>query len=138
MATIIRGLTVGVLGGALLVAAETPAAATPQGPVLSGTYDVVATYRSATVNEVMHIVSGCPQCDATATSTSGGTVALTWNGAGWQGTSGGGCGPMTSVITPVGNVNGFVQNFTTVATFLTPEVCAVTGPGTGTGTRIGD
>jgi hypothetical protein len=137
MITIIRGLAAGIGGTVLLGAAATPGAATPQGPVLSGTYDVVATYGTATANEVMHIVSGCPQCDATATSTSGGTVALTWNGAGWQGTAGGGCGPMTSVITPVGNVNGFVQNFTTVATFLTPEVCGITGPGTGTGTRVG-
>jgi hypothetical protein len=137
VATIIRVLAVGVLGAAVLATPATPASAVPDGPVLSGTYDVVANYGTAVANDVLHISSKCPRCAATATSSSG-SVALTWIGAGWQSTSGGGCGPMTSVITPVGDVNGFVQNFTTVATFVTPEVCGITGPGTATGTRVGD
>jgi hypothetical protein len=134
--TITRGLAVGVFGGALLLAAAAPAAA--DGPVLSGTYNIVATANGTTATEVMHISSSCAKCGATATSAKGGTVALTWTGAGWQGTASGGCGPMTSVITPVGDVNGVVQSFTDVATFLTPEVCNTTGPGMATGTRISD
>lgn len=135
MMTITRELAAGAVVGVLLGAGAAPAAAAPQGPVLSGTYDIIATYKSATVNEVVTLASDCPQCNATVTS-NGKSNTMTWNGIGWEGTWGGGCGPATTVYTPSGDVDGVVKNFTVLGTYLTPEVCGINGPTVGTGTRI--
>jgi hypothetical protein len=52
-------------------------------------------------------------------------------------TASGGCGPTETVITP-SNPTGLVQNYTSVMTFLQPELCGTTEPGLANATRIGD
>jgi hypothetical protein len=132
-----HGLAVaGVLAGALPFALAVPAAAAPDGPLLSGTYSAVAQYRAATAGAILHISSKCPGCDAVATA-EGNSVTLTWTGAGWISTAGGGCGPTETVITP-SNPTGLVQNYTSVMTFLQPEICGTVEPGISNGTRISD
>jgi hypothetical protein len=132
------GLVVaGVVCGVIPFAGAPPAAAAPDGPLLSGTYSAVGQYRAATANAVLHISSKCPGCDAVATA-EGNTVVLTWTGAGWMSTTAaGGCGPTQSIITP-SNPTGIVQNYTSVMTFLQPEICGTVEPGVSNGTRIGD
>jgi hypothetical protein len=46
-------------------------------------------------------------------------------------------GPTETVITS-SNPTGIVQNYTSVMTFLTPEVCGTVEPGVSNGTRVGD
>jgi hypothetical protein len=41
------------------------------------------------------------------------------------------------VVTP-SNPTGIVQNFTSVMTWLQPEICAITQPGIANGTRVSD
>jgi hypothetical protein len=48
----IRAVGVGLFGMACTVACAMPANATPDDAVLSGTYDVVATYGTATANDL--------------------------------------------------------------------------------------
>ncbi len=133
-----RKVAAGLLGGVLLMGATTaPASASPGGPILSGTYDTVATYGTATVHEVVKITSDCPRCNAVGALRTG-TATMTWNGVGWQAVAASGCGPLTTVYTPTGNLDGVVQNFTILGTYLTPEVCGITGPTVGTGVRTGD
>jgi hypothetical protein len=67
----------------------------------------------------------------------GNSTVLKWTGAGWTTSGGGGCGPTETLITP-SNPTGIVQNYTSVLTFLTPEVCGITQPGLSNGTRIAD
>jgi hypothetical protein len=130
-------LVVFIAGGALALGAAAPAAA-DDGPLLSGTYTAVGQYRAATAGAVLHISSKCPGCDAVATADNGNSVVLKWTGAGWTSTAtNGGCGPTETVITP-SNPTGLVQNYTSVMTFLTPEVCGTTEPGLSNGTRVGD
>ena len=132
-----HGLVVGgVIAGALPLALAAPAAAVPDGPLLSGTYSAVGQYRAATAGAIVHISSKCPGCDAVATA-EGNSVALTWTGAGWTSTGGGGCGPTETVITP-SNPTGVVQNYTSVMTFLQPEICGTVEPGIANATRISD
>jgi hypothetical protein len=134
---ITHGAIVGLAGGAIGLVCAVPAAAVPDGPLLSGTYNVVGQYRAATADAVMHISSGCGGCDAVATS-AGNSVTLTWTGAGWTSmNAAGGCGPTQMVVTP-SNPTGVVQNFTSVMTWLQPEICAITQPGLANGTRISD
>lgn len=133
-----QAVAVGVAGAALAIGAAIPAAAEPDGPILSGTYTAVGQYRAATAGAVLHITSKCAGCDAVATADNGNSVVLKWTGAGWTSTSAnGGCGPTETVITP-SNPTGIVQNYTSVMTFLTPEVCNIVEPGLSNGTRISD
>jgi hypothetical protein len=138
MMKISHGLAVaGVVGGVIPFVAAAPAAAAPDGPLLSGTYSAVGQYRAATATAVLHISSKCPGCDAVATA-EGNTVALKWTGAGWMSTTAsGGCGPTETIITP-SNPTGLVQNYTSVMTYLQPELCGTTEPGLANATRIGD
>lgn len=123
--------------GALALVGAGPAAA-DDGPILSGTYSAVGQYRAATAPGILHISSKCPGCDAVATADNGNSVVLKWTGAGWTSTTAaGGCGPTETVVTP-SNPTGVVQNYTSVMTFLTPEVCNITEPGLSNGTRISD
>lgn len=137
MSRITHAVSAGVACGVLLLAGAAPAAAAPDGPILSGTYNVTANYGSAVINEVVQIASGCPQCDATLTGKAG-AVNMTWNGVAWENVAAAsGCGPFTTVYTPLSG-NGIVQSFAILGTYLTPEVCAITGPVIGTGNRISD
>ena len=130
-------LFVGIAGGALAFVGAAPAIA-DDGPLLSGTYTAVGQYRAATAGAVLHISSKCPGCDAVATGDNGNSVILKWTGAGWTSTStNGGCGPTETVIAS-SDPTGLVQNYTSVMTFLTPEVCGITEPGLSNGTRVGD
>jgi hypothetical protein len=133
-----HGLVIaGAVGAVIPFAAAVPAGAAPDGPLLSGTYSAVGQYRAATAGAVLHISSKCPGCDAVATA-EGNTVVLKWTGAGWMSTTTtGGCGPTETVITP-SNPTGIVQNYTSVMTFLQPEICGTVEPGMSNGTRIGD
>lgn len=134
-----RRVGVAVTGSAFLCAVTgvlTPAVANADGPILSGTYQVTMIHEGAAFPTVATITSDCAQCDATV-FVEGNTNVVSWTGSGWGFTNSGGCGPMTSVYTP-SNVDGVVQNFTIVGTYLTPEVCGIMGPVTGTATRIGD
>jgi hypothetical protein len=126
----------GLLAGAVPLTLAATAAAAPDGPLLSGTYSAVGQYRAATAGAIVHISSKCPGCDAVATA-GGNTVNLTWTGAGWTSTAGGGCGPTETVITP-SNPTGVVQNYTSVMTFLQPEICGTVEPGIANATRISD
>jgi hypothetical protein len=130
-------LAVGIAAGALAFGVAAPANA-DGGPLLSGTYTAIGQYRAATAGAVLHISSNCPGCDAVATADNGNSTVLKWTGGGWTSTSAnGGCGPTETVITP-SNPTGLVQNYTSVMTFLTPEVCGITEPGLSNGTRVGD
>lgn len=130
-------LVTGFFGGAVLGAGAVPATADPGGPLLSGTYSATAQYRAATAPAILHISSKCPGCDAVATGDNGESVVLKWTGRTWTSAAGGGCGPTETVITP-SNPTGIVQNYTSVMTFLTPEVCGTAEPGISNGTRVGD
>lgn len=140
MRSIARMLGAGVVGGVLIGGVAgllSPATANAEGPVLSGTYAVTTHYGTATPTTVAKFASVCGRCGGTVTA-DGVTQQLTWIGAGWQFTTVAGCGPQTTVYTPVADVDEIVQSFTLVGTFANPAVCAVVGPVTGTGNRISD
>lgn len=110
----------------------------PAGPLFNGTYDVVSSYGTATINALATVTSACPGCDATMVS-QGYTTPMRWNGAGWSYTVTGGCGPTDVVVTPVGGIDGPVPTLTMVGTFTAPPAgCVITGAITGTFTRTGD
>lgn len=130
-------IATGMLTGLAVGAGAVPAAADPDGPLFSGTYSAVGQYRAAAAPAILHISSKCPGCDAVAVGDTGNSVALKWAGGTWVSTATGGCGPTQTVITP-SNSTGLVQNYTSVMTFLTPEVCGTAEPGLSNGTRVGD
>lgn len=130
MVTIIRGLAAagvgcGVLLGAV-AAVMSPAASASSDGLFSGTYSI-APYGS-----IVHVSSGCAQCDAVGTGRE--TVTMTWNGAGWQRAwVMDGCGPGTSVATPTLVTNGVVQELQVVGTGACPAANT-----TAVWSRIGD
>ena len=132
-----HGLIASVVGGgALVLAGAFPATAEPDGPILSGTYNAVGQYRAATADAVLHISSKCPGCDAVATGEGTPRSSSGRAPAGPQ-PAVAAAGPTETLITP-SNPTGIVQNYTSVMTFLTPEVCGIAQPGLSNGTRIAD
>jgi len=99
-------------------------------PRLSGTYNVTATYGTATVDSVEHLSSPCGGCNAT------GIVGppLVWTGGSWEQTKDGGCGPMHSSFVPTSVVNGYAQTLT--GTHV--GICGSDKPAVSTFTRIGN
>ena len=113
-----------------------PPAATPNGPLLRGTYRELVEVRSSagttTAENILTIASDCPHCDVTATG-SGGSVAMHWNGNGWQmQTTGPICAGDTITWTPTVVVNGIVQGLSTYYATCNGTVRSSTM------TRIGD
>jgi hypothetical protein len=76
-----QAVAIGAAGAALAIGAAIPAAAEPDGPILSATYTAVGQYRAATAGAVLHITSNCAGCDAVATGDNGNSVVLKWTGA---------------------------------------------------------
>jgi hypothetical protein len=74
-------------------------------------------------------------CDATLTA-NGNTGTLTWNGGGWENTTGGACA-MHNVLTPTSVVDGIVQTFSQAGELVSPASCGVGGNFVGSGTRTG-
>lgn len=112
-----------------------PAAATPDGPVLRGTYSMHTTVRSpagtSTNDQVGKMASDCARCDVTAVG--GDTLTYRWNGNGWETkTTGPICPGDTVTITPTAVVNGTVSEFS--AYYATCNGTVVTT----TATRTGD
>ena len=102
----------------------TPGTAPPAGPWLRGTYN---WQNSSGQAGTATVTSDCPACDATITS-EGRIGIYHWTGTGW--TFAEDC--RTETVTPIGVVNGIVQEASTQA-----SGCGARS-NTGTLTRIGD
>jgi len=122
-----RHAVIGAVGAAVLGIATAPGVANAVNDGLfSGTYTV------APFGDVVHVSSPCPQCNAVGTG-AGGTVPLTWTGAGWTHTQNlPGCGTATGTGTPTVVADGYVQVLTLVSVGTCPAANL-----TATWTRIG-
>ncbi|OBI10380.1 hypothetical protein A5715_00065 [Mycolicibacter heraklionensis] len=100
-------------------------------PRFSGTYNVTATYGTATANNTAHLSSPCGGCAVTGPE--GGPPAI-WTGASWEQTKEGPCGPVHTTFIPTSVVNGYAQtlNATTIG------MCGSDKPAISTLTRVGN
>ena len=105
----------GAVGAAVLgLTTLSPTANAVNDGLFSGTYTV------APYGDIVHVSSACAQCDAVGTG-AGGTVPLTWTGAGWTHTQTlAGCGTATGTGTPTVVVDGYVQELTLVSVGTCP------------------
>ena len=102
------------VGAAALLATTAPVA----NAVNEGRFD--GTYSVAPFGDIVHVSSACAGCDAVGTGP-GGTVPLTWTGAGWTHTHTlAGCGTATGTGTPTAVVDGYVQVLTLVSVGTCP------------------
>lgn len=102
------------VGAAALLATTPPVA----NAVNEGRFD--GTYSVAPFGDIVHVSSPCAQCNAVGTGP-GGTVPLTWTGAGWTHTQTlPGCGTAIGTGTPTVVADGYVQVLTLVSVGTCP------------------